>query len=201
MKHSKIDDLVRGRSVALVGNATGRYVAGPPIDESDCVVRLNRGPFAANASLGHGLRTDIAMFSGQPRTTIADLDRVASVLVRLSIRRRLGFYRVDRDIRKSIEVLSKRDWLQLRRELGAVPSSGVMGIHFLLKHEPLELRVYGMNWWTSATTYTGRISLGPHNPSAEQRWVESKASEGHLSVCMKLHHCLMLVTAQMDSPM
>lgn len=170
MEHSKLDRLasaVRGKSVALVGNAQSLLNARTDIDAHDVVVRMNRGFLVKNRVNTIGKRTDILLTSGLIKAKEFDLFLAEAPYViwmspneretlSTSQLNRLYFYPLDW-------------WDELTSELGHRPSTGCMGIDLFTRIVGRgAVHLYGFDFWRTPTSYSNRIRPGHHNPTAEE---------------------------------
>lgn len=175
--------VLAGRRVALVGNATSLLAnPHPEIDDYDVVIRINRGPFVAEAAGTIGARTDIVLVSGE---------RMA-----IAVRRDLGLLRAppQRIVFMSTErrslprtlcedllfyPLARREALEAT--LGSSPSSGAAGIDLVTALLGAgELHLYGFDFWRTATTYNERLKVGPHSPTAEEAFARRHVPDAHI---------------------
>lgn len=162
---------VRGRRVALVGNArslAGR-AEGAAIDAADLVIRINRAPMPCTVS--HGARTDWLALA----TTIgaSDLARIgpARILWMSHKRKRLP-WRVATSPGFYLHPLA--DWAALGDRLGAPPTTGLMMIDLLAAGDPRACHLHGFDFFASLSL-TGSRGAGsvPHDFAAERGFVET----------------------------
>ncbi|WP_075219013.1 hypothetical protein [Acuticoccus yangtzensis] len=177
--------LVRGRSVALVGNAAS-LLSGPPppIDDHDVVVRINRGAALAEVAGTIGQRTDILLVAGR-RMAIGlavDNQRLARppgemFFMGVSDRPRLPEWLVRR-----LSFYPAPWYAALAETLGASPSTGAMGIDLLTRliGEGGSLTLYGFDFWGSPTSYNQRTKVGPHAPNAERDFALARVGAAHI---------------------
>ena len=155
--------------VALVGNARSlaHAAAGEAIDAADLVVRLNRAPMPSPES--HGTRTDVLALAtslGAPA-----LDRLAP---RLTLwmspkRKRLPWHVASR---RGFYLHPLAEYHDLRRRLGAVPSTGLMMIDLLGKSRAASVTLYGFDFFASLSL-SGSLTADrvPHDFAAEAAFV------------------------------
>jgi hypothetical protein len=173
-----IESLLRGRSVALVGNAASLLQKHRNIDDHDVVVRINRGPFVPDPEKRAGSRTDILLIStfeggqdylGAAPHVIWMTPRFRDEISRSRLRR-LYFY-------------PEPWWVELSQCVGARPSTGCMGIDLISKLiAPGELYLYGFDFWRTHTTYQGSNRPGPHNPAREEEFARSKVKAENIVI-------------------
>lgn len=162
-----------GRSVALVGNARAlaQTMQGQAIDDHDIVVRINLAPMPSPVS--HGRRTDWLMLAtrlpGGDRARI----RPARILWMSHKRKRLDFRTATSP---GFYLHPLADHAALTRELGAPPSTGVMGIDLLLRSGLARLDLYGFDGFASKSL-SGRRDAGqvPHDFGVESAWIAARA--------------------------
>ena len=171
---ARLTDALRGRRVALVGNA--RALAdtqnGAAIDAADLVVRINRAPMPDAVS--HGTRTDwLALATRLPAADRARLDP-DRILWMSPKRKRLdfatatsaGFY---------LHPLARI--AALARALGAPPTTGAMMIDLLMGSELAELRLFGFDFFASLSLSGRRAAADvPHDFAAERAMVTALAA-------------------------
>lgn len=160
---------VRGRSVALVGNAKSILASsyGEDIDAHDVVVRFNRG--AVQHQQAQGIRTDVLGFSlaierefisehfGQPLLVwLTPKDREKFAIYFESLPGDMSFYPVER-------------WAKLSQALhGARPSSGMMMMDLICRLQPEAVNLFGFDFKKSRTFYLQEDHKGPHNWAREK---------------------------------
>ncbi|WP_170606511.1 hypothetical protein [Ruegeria arenilitoris] len=161
-----LESLVRGRDIALVGNASSLFEAFRPIDEHQVVVRINRGVFLPPHRNEAGRRTDLLLVS----TDLGKVnyreksDRIVwmspSDREKISPSQARGYY-----------FYRERWWKALKAEVGARPSTGCMGVDLLARLGAGRLTLYGFDFWESETFYNGENRPGPHSPETEKKFV------------------------------
>ncbi len=164
-------DELRGKSVALVGNA--RSLAerdeGAEIDAADLVIRINRAPMPASRT--HGTRTGWLALA----TSIdaADLDRVApDRILWMSHKRKRLPWRVA--VSPGFYLHPLADWARLHEEMGAPPTTGLMMIDLLAQSALGTLRLHGFDFFASQSlTGSRRADQVPHDFAAERAFVEA----------------------------
>ena len=158
-----------GKTVALVGNARSlaEKSEGPRIDAADLVIRINRAPMPSPDSHGH--RNDwLALATA---ISAADMGRItpARILWMSHKRKRLtwreakspGFY-----------LHPLPDFLRLRDQLGAPPTTGLMMIDLLAASSLARLDLYGFDFFASLSLTGSRTAAEvPHDFAAERAFV------------------------------
>lgn len=162
-------DAMRGKSVALVGNARalGEKQQGAQIDAADLVIRINRAPMPSGES--HGTRTDwlaLAVRLGED-----DRRRIGPTrnLWMSPKRKRLdyatatspGFY-----------LHPLPDYQTLKTTMQAPPTTGAMMIDLIARSQMARLDLYGFDFFASLSL-SGRRTADqvPHDFNAEAEWV------------------------------
>jgi hypothetical protein len=169
-RQSLFDDL-RGRTVALVGNARSLTESdhGHAIDQSGLVIRINRAPMPSTRT--HGRRTDWLALAVRPAA--ADLDRLhpRRILWLSHKRKRLGFSTATSP---GFYLYPAADFRRLSAELGAPPTTGLMMADFLSRSDLQSLTLYGFDFFASLSL-TGRRTADqvPHDFAVEKRWVNA----------------------------
>lgn len=163
-----LDDFA-GRRVALVGNARGLADArlGDAIEAADIVIRINRAPRPFAHS--HGRRTDmLALATSIDSETLDRLDPVRMLWMSHKRKRlpwkiasRPGFY---------LHPLA--DYMRLKEELGAPPTTGAMMIDLLHRSKAARIDLFGFDFFASLSL-SGRRGADqvPHDFTSEAAWV------------------------------
>ncbi|MDF3605210.1 glycosyltransferase family 29 protein [Paracoccus sp. DMF-8] len=164
-------DAMRGKSVALVGNAwaLAEQRHGAEIDAADLVIRINRAPMPRADS--HGTRTDWLALA--TRLGCADRARIAPrrMLWMSPKRKRLdwktatspGFY---------LHPLA--DYRRLRDALDAPPTTGAMMIELIAHAQIASLSLYGFDFFASLSLSGRRTAEQvPHDFNAEAEWAHA----------------------------
>lgn len=159
-------DLLDGRSVAIVGNATSllSHRHGALIDGHDVVVRMNMG-FPVDAA-AQGTRFDLWCFSNDRATLQAPEGFIAPRTVWMSPKFR---NRPAGSIDCCFYPISH--WQTLHDRLGARPSVGAMTIDLVSHGNPRQATVIGFDFNRSKTFYETRTLPSPHDFAAEERYV------------------------------
>jgi hypothetical protein len=173
-------------SVALVGNASSlrNSTFGSEIDSHDCVIRINQGAFVDLDARSTGVRTDVLFmtlpgYAWDKAWMYGRGRRKASMVVAMSPKDR-NFLGVD------MATLIPCYPVQWHRELSTTlegrPSTGAMAVD-LLRHTVADIstvHLFGFDFWTTPTTYTGMSKPSPHNPVAEEQWVRQVLPEANI---------------------
>jgi hypothetical protein len=154
--------LIEGKSIALVGNAQsllGKPDGGVAIDACEVVIRMNRG--FIRDPLAQGTRTDVMMISGGISLKEIQASCDPGIILYMTPKRITMSADLFGDQR--ITCLPFDVWRALRRELGARPSTGMMGLYLLTRiGRPASVNLFGFDWKESKTFYKARE---PENPT------------------------------------
>jgi hypothetical protein len=168
---ARLNDDIRGKNVALVGNARSLSLAdhGAEIESADLIVRLNRAPMLAPFT--HGTRTDWLAMSIRPDA--ATLARTApSRLLWMTPKRKNLSYALARDSRFFLTPPELSGGLPAT--LGARPSTGIMVMALLAAMPHASLLLYGFDFFASRSLSGGRqAGQVPHDFAAESAWTHS----------------------------
>lgn len=175
-------DLLKGRRVALVGNAQSLFQqpSGPQIDALDVVIRLNHGRPTESAQ--QGVRTDVLALSC--RMPQAELE--ASFDPQYSIWVSPRWWHIQpyswRHMLKLVFYPARRWWALSRQWLaGRRPSTGfAMAMYLLDVAQVAELHLYGFDFGTTPTYYNQPGYVSPHDMAAEGRVLRSLSKQGRL---------------------
>ncbi len=163
--------ILRGRSVAIIGNAASLCALdkGREIDAHEVVIRMNRG--IPPSATSHGRRTDVLAFSLYAK--VAGLLPIfgAAVLVHMSPKRR------DLTPADRCEFYPLAWWDELAAQLGARPSTGAMVADLVRRSGPRDVRLFGFDGYRSGSFYLERPHVGPHDYIAEAAFLEAVAEE------------------------
>ncbi|APE27887.1 glycosyltransferase family 29 protein [Aurantiacibacter gangjinensis] len=167
---------VAGKSVAIVGNASGLADKshGSDIDRHDIVVRMNRGPILTAQS--HGTKTDWLATSTYVSSGLPDGRDVSLILWMTPKTMQLPLWMLSpkRDIARYPKSMHKK----LREKLGARPSTGMMIVDLVLNLGPYKLSLYGFDGFsTGSLSNIDPSQSHPHDFAAEARYLEKLASE------------------------
>jgi hypothetical protein len=166
--------LVAGRRVVLVGNASSLRIA--PIDTFEVIVRINAGALHAATHPGLATRTDILLLSGLKMAKRLDREmrKVQAPRLTVFMSEANRAYMPDR-LRAAMTFYPVEWWHALHAEIGALPSTGCMGIDLLTRLAAGgEVHLYGFDFWRSPTSYNGRLKIGPHDPVAEEAFARRR---------------------------
>jgi hypothetical protein len=173
-------------SVALVGNASSVQDSsfGPLIDGHECVVRINQGAFIPLRAGSTGLRTDVLFmtlpgYAWDKAWMYARGRLKASTVVAMSPKDRtfLGI-----DMARLIPVYPTTWHQELSETLGGRPSTGAMAVDLLSRTvaDISAVHLFGFDFWSTPTHYTGISKPSPHDPQAEESWVRSVLPESNI---------------------
>jgi hypothetical protein len=176
-----LSGLVRGKSVAVVGNAASIFDwrEGQAIDAHDCVVRINRGLIKEPDSQGR--RTDLLCLAtlldaatierefGHPRIVFVSPNR-------WGIAPSLG------DADADFACFPFGPWGQLSALIaGRRPSAGLITVFMLRKVlGAASIDLYGFDWKATKTFYSSKLRKNHHDWDAERSLMADWAREGWL---------------------
>ena len=169
LSEADLFEILRGRSVALIGNARtladGRY--GSQIDEHDIVIRCNRAPIPGRES--HGSRTTfIATSTDLPRELMAE--RAATYLLWMSPRRdALAGWMLKWP---NFFLYPENSHARLQSAVAPRPTTGIMVIDLLVRSPCRSITLYGFDFFKSRSLSGDRSREGsPHDFDAEEAFV------------------------------
>ncbi len=167
-------DELRGRSIALVGNARSltTTTAGQSIDAAELVIRINGAPIPS--ALSHGSHTDWLAMSIPPAPDLI-VERNPRRLLWMTPRRKRLPWSIAKDPRFT---LVPADWnAALAARLGHRPSTGLMLIDLLTRSEARQYTLYGFDFFSSLSLSGSRTAAEvPHDFAAEGAFVRALAS-------------------------
>lgn len=155
----KLQALVNGKSVAVVGNASSLFGKnqGAEIDAHDVVIRLNRGFIIDQTQ--QGSRTDIV---GTARPfSVEQIEQYDPQLVYWLFWRRWRIPTWNDAIWNLTEVVPLDVWRASNRTMKKRPTSGFVMSHVLAQHTTAkDIAVYGFDFYQSGNFYRGdKISM------------------------------------------
>lgn len=161
-----IHNLIRGRSVAIVGNASSIFdrTYGKKIDEYDVVIRFNRGFISRPSS--QGSRTTI-LFVG------TDMDKAETN----KFDNPIVICRSSHYMTPSNYVIGKERG-QLKEIIGSQPSTGFMAIDMCLSMGAGKISLFGFDFEKTPTFYNPVGYKTRHDYSTEQALVSEYRKAG-----------------------
>ena len=191
--YSDIENYIKGKTVAIVGNASSILgsESGIFIDSHQVVIRMNFGYVWNPHKNRHvnardlGIKTDVVA-AGNAVNLLDAMDRYpnSKYLVHLS-----GMNRNETVVEKSNQfyLYPKEYWQSLKNVLTARPSSGMMVFDIVEKSNPSRVTMYGFDWKQTRTYYNDGLSgrklekpsepIGPHNWIAERQYIIGKVNK------------------------
>lgn len=160
-----------GKSVALVGNATGLATKdqGVAIDSADLVIRINSAPIPDARS--HGSRTDWIALSTPIPTATLQARAPHRILWMTRKRKRLSFALATRP---GFYLNRRADVAALRDAIGGPPTTGLMMIDLLARSPASKVSLYGFDFFASLSLSGRRTAAQvPHDFAAERAFVEA----------------------------
>jgi hypothetical protein len=175
---SQLASQLRGKTVALVGNAASMrgLAQGRAIDACDVVVRLNRVPGAQPVS--HGVRTTWLALSKLPaEQKLREIDPSMILWMTSKMRWRALSLRLRR---WRVHYYDDSHWKSLARRLGSRPSTGIMALDLLVHLGGYsKLSIFGFDFFASGSL-SGRPpdAVVPHDYVRERQLVDAWIGEG-----------------------
>jgi hypothetical protein len=172
-----LDELVAGKRVALVGNASSivETATAEQIDGHDIVVRMNLGLPHLSYSKTVGKRTDVwASAKYWPEVT-APADCELIVFMKLTPLGDMHWdkWRIDGSL--GVPMIRWPHALEdaCREFVGADPGTGIRLLWWLKTHaKPLQVSVFGFDCWKTPSAWSGRFNTPNHDPKLEQAALE-----------------------------
>ena len=158
-----------GKKVSIIGNARSLAQSdyGVTIDRSDLVIRINRAPMPSSRS--HGLRTDWLALATTISPDVAVELKPIRIFWMSHKRKRLPFWVASRP---GFRLHPLADFEELKADLGAPPTTGLMLINLLAASAAAEINLYGFDFFSSLSLTGSRTAKEvPHDFKAEQKWV------------------------------
>jgi hypothetical protein len=166
VKYQVLDDMIRGKTVALVGNARALAgtACGEAIDAHDIVIRMNAAPGLGEDS--HGRRTDL-LAASVPVERDALASKGAKLILWMTQRRnklplwmlqsgRLWFY-------------PAADHAALVSRVSARPSTGIMVLDVMSRSPAASVTLFGFDFFQSLSLSGDHsASSVPHNFAGEE---------------------------------
>jgi hypothetical protein len=179
--YSDIENHIKGKSVAIVGNAQSilQKEDGLFIDAYDVVIRMNFGyTFAPHlnrfvAPKYLGTKTDVVT-AGNALNILNEMNRYpgAKFLVHMSGGNRNET--IDKKQNK-FHLYPIEYWESLKNVLTARPSTGMMVFDMVEKSNPRHVAMFGFDWKHTPTYYNdgkaGRQKEEPNKPIGPHNWV------------------------------
>lgn len=166
----KVKDFIKGKTVAIVGNAKSIFgtCAGADIDAHDVVFRFNKG-FISDPS-AQGVRTDILILACE--LSPEELLRFgAKYTINRSYKTKCGDYTFDNYFRKMFCEVT-----------GYQPSSGFMAVRFCIEAQAAKIDLYGFDFGRSPTFYNAADYQTKHNYALEEKILQAQAICGAINI-------------------
>ena len=166
----EIKRFVRGKTVAIVGNAKSKFDKkdGDKIDAHEVVVRFNKG-FVTKPQ-AQGKRTDILLVACE-----LNLDEKASYKAWFSINR-------SKNTKCGDLTISDRPRNALRARVGQQPTTGLMAIDLCLEAGAKSIDLFGFDFEKTPTFYNPEGYITPHDYNAEEKIVRGFQERGLLRI-------------------
>ena len=159
-------NLLRGKTVALVGNAASLSTAayGAAIDAHDVVIRFNASPLLSAVS--HGARTTIIATSIIIGPDLVEERRAVHVFFMSPKPKYLPGWLVNRP---DFFLFPAASHAALMNEVGARPTTGMMMIDLLRRSPCAAVDLYGFDFFSSASLSNVRPpKASPHDFASER---------------------------------
>lgn len=166
----QVKNFIKGKSVALVGNAKSIFDGkhGKDIDAHDVVIRFNRGFITAPDA--QGAKTDILILACE-----LNLGEKASYKAYYSINRSGNTRCVDL-------TLGNITRSRLRAWIGKQPSSGFMAIDLCREADAAKIDLYGFDFEKTPTFYNPEGYITHHDYNTEEIIVRDLEKRGILTI-------------------
>lgn len=170
----RLRELVDGKSVALVGNATSilKHDLGAKIDSHEVVIRMNLGLPGRLPPRSIGTRTSVWLAGRYWKGVEPKVD--LCVFMKLT---KLGDVEWDQFV-DSIPPFPLVRWErsledECRAFVGADPGTGIRALWWLKKRaSPASVNVFGMDCWRTPSHWSGKMNTPNHKPALEREALE-----------------------------
>lgn len=146
------EDLVKGKTVAVVGNAKSLEQSqfGDCIDQHDIVIRFNRALEHPINCQSHGSKTDVWVM-----WRAGEYKNIISLYKNKKMIQAAYFLDCESD---QIEVAPQAVYTDLFAQIGKDPSSGLVILEWLNRLDPKSVDVYGFDWKKTPTIHADKTS-------------------------------------------
>ena len=158
----KIKNQFDGKSFAIIGNAESLLEAqfGKEIDEHDIVIRINRAKVIDELSQGSKIDIWATSFS-------YDLPPEFNAKYTLWMfpfnYGDINYPKADK-LKGELILHKYKDWENLKKKLGSVPSTGIMVLDFILQNADYKkIDMYGFDFFKTKNLYEKRDISGTHH--------------------------------------
>ena len=188
-----IEKMLKGKSVALVGNSQKVIDKSFPVDDHDVVIRMNGAwNLPSKMQLSVGSKLDILCISAHKKEIAEIASRVPNVVWMSPKSREV----IDEKTRERIFFYPVDWWQELYEKLGARPSTGCMAVDMIAKIiGDGQLTLYGFDFfanpsWHKRYTIKERIKLffgkeiyvNPHDGAKEFEFIQQCLPQTQLSI-------------------
>lgn len=166
----EVKDFIKGKSVAIVGNARSIFdhKFGSEIDGHDVVIRFNKG--FVTESETQGSRTDILILACK-----LTLDEKSSYKATFSVNR-------SNNTRCGDLTISNMARARLRAWIGKQPSSGFIAIDLCRESGASKIDLYGFDFEKTPTFYNPEGYQTQHDYKVEEKIVRDLEDKGILTI-------------------
>jgi hypothetical protein len=169
---SKLDEIVKDKRVAIIGNATAllSLKLGEEIDSHDVVIRMNRVVDGYLKPDTTGVKTDVIFFA-RPIFGINRIDYSLAVWTcgekEFENRHKMAGLEIDRN-RLEFFPQDQRMYMKECMFEGCFPTTGFIALHHTMFRDCAECNVFGFDGFRTASIVTGENnSLKWHRPDLE----------------------------------
>lgn len=148
--------------IAIIGNSIKFIENNFDLSEYK-ICRLNFGYKKNRVGRPEKFRTDIVAFSG---FQFFSKEMFENEVICIGPKER---ELIPKEYKDKIKFYPLEWWEELHDIIGNRPSTGCMTIHYFHKLGE-DIKIYGFDFWKSATFYTGENRPGPHDPIAEEKF-------------------------------
>ena len=193
--HHAITEYVKGKTVAIVANAPGRYEG---VDDHDIVIRINAAIPPKDGPNYRGTKTDVLACG-----IIRPLDEVLPAMdpewlwwFKLTVRGQRGLQEAREWYAQKNKSAKLYLWkngaeFELGEKVGEAPSTGLRLLWLMEHREPKSVTVYGMTFWgmdrgdngQEPSWYSGKQHSSSHSPEKEWTYFKTlgyeRLGDGH----------------------
>ncbi|QZO01857.1 glycosyltransferase family 29 protein [Chenggangzhangella methanolivorans] len=169
------------RRVAVVGNSPcdiGRGL-GPEIDDHDVALRFNGAPEDGTYAADYGARCDVKMMAPRYWNDWATRTRAPVILVRQmqAVSEDCAFLRLMRSVGKRVAFTPSRINMALHRELGRLPSSGLIALATMkdARGSLANVRCYGFSLVDQLGASPETHYYDAEHPAGRHEWRSERA--------------------------
>lgn len=192
---SEIEEAIKGKKIAIIGNSKKVIGKKYPIDQYDVVIRINRAwnlPESMKNDVGR--RLDILCISGGERKNLENLVSSEFRTIWMARKRR---DEINPDIANKLSFYPIEWWYELYENIGEFPSTGCMAFDLFsrLIGDDGHITLYGFDFFQSDNWYNKKkiknlflellgkpVKLHPHSESKEEEYICNKLSPDNFTI-------------------